>query len=237
MAADFNPWALEDEKRSITVKAGTVGVVKDVEQSPSLPPIRQGTVLVDFQNVQFTRYVFPAQVQRLLTIVSPATRHKTRRRTREEDAPPAQENEAQVTDCAGRQDAPAARPHKQFRGRDFCAHTQMPHCSSLSPTCSASAAVGDERAEGRAPASASAKGANGRASARTSAEDICPHQCIRSRSKECARGGTLASTSAEGADARSAARRRMSRCRPGSPCAQRRSEPRGRWAYRPSVTS
>ncbi len=117
------------------------------------------------------------------------------------------------------------------------AHTQMPHCSSLSPTCSASAAVGDERAEGRAPASASAKGANGRASARTSAEDICPHQCIRSRSKECARGGTLASTSAEGADARSAARRRMSRCRPGSPCAQRRSEPRGRWAYRPSVTS
>ena len=111
LAADFNPWALEDEKRSITVKAGTVGVVKDVEQSPSLPPIRKGTVLVDFPDVRYTRYVFPAQVQRLLTIVSPATRHKTRRRIREEDAPPAQENEAQVTDCAGRQDAPAARPH------------------------------------------------------------------------------------------------------------------------------
>ena len=66
---DFDPWALEDENRSITVKAGTVGVVKDVELSPSLPSIRRGTVLVDFQGVQYTRYVFPPQVQRLLKMV------------------------------------------------------------------------------------------------------------------------------------------------------------------------
>ena len=134
LAADFNPWALEDEKRSITVKAGTVGVVKDVEQSPSLPPIRQGTVLVDFQNVQFTRYFFPAHVQRLLTIVSPATRHKTRRRTREEDAPPAQENGAQVQAITGQQDA-AARPHKQFRGTDLAQEASTLGMASIQLTC------------------------------------------------------------------------------------------------------
>jgi hypothetical protein len=134
LCEDFNPWALEDEKRSITVKAGTVGVVKDVEQSPSLPPIRKGTVLVDFPDVRYTRYVFPAQVAYLLKIVSPATGHKTRRRTRQEDAPQAQENGAQVTAITGQQDA-AARPHKQFRGTDLTQEASTLGMASIQLTC------------------------------------------------------------------------------------------------------
>jgi len=134
LTADFNPWAPEDETRSCTVKEGTLGVVQDVELSPSLPSIRKGTVLVDFKGVQWTRYVFPSQIA-YLEIVSPATRNKTRRRTREEDAPPDQENGAQATARTGRQDAPEARRFKQFRGTDLTQDASNRGLTSIQLTC------------------------------------------------------------------------------------------------------